>query len=108
MTSEAIGMDQAQNVIKENKAETIWDGSVGQNTASYEKDGSSYEIWVEDAQSIAEKVKLIPKYKLAGVAQWKLCLLYTSVKRLDNNYGLFYSKNCRTVFVEILIYSAII
>ena len=72
LTSEAIGMDQAQNVIKENKAETIWDGSVGQNTASYEKDGSSYEIWVEDAQSIAEKVKLIPKYKLAGVAQWKL------------------------------------
>ena len=71
-TSEAIGMDQAQNVIKENKAETIWDGSVGQNTASYEKDGSSYEIWVEDAQSIAEKVSLIPKYKLAGVAQWKL------------------------------------
>lgn len=72
LTSEAIGMDQAQNVIKENKAETIWDGSVGQNTASYEKDGSSYEIWIEDAQSIAEKVKLIPKYKLAGVAQWKL------------------------------------
>lgn len=72
LTSEAIGMDQAQNVIKENKAEPIWDGSVGQNTASYEKDGSSYEIWLEDAQSIAEKVKLIPKYKLAGVAQWKL------------------------------------
>lgn len=71
LTSEAIGMDQAQNVIKENKAEPIWD-SVGQNTASYEKDGSSYEIWLEDATSVAEKVKLIPKYKLAGVAQWKL------------------------------------
>lgn len=72
LTSEAIGMDQAQKAIKENKAEPIWDGSVGQNTASYEKDGSSYEIWLEDAKSIAEKVKLIPKYKLAGVAQWKL------------------------------------
>jgi len=27
---------------------------------------------MEDAQSIAEKVKLIQKYNLAGVAQWKL------------------------------------
>ena len=38
----------------------------------YEKDNSTYQIWLEDAQSIAEKVKLIPKYNLAGVAQWKL------------------------------------
>ena len=45
---------------------------LGRILLTYEKDGSSYEIWVEDAQSIAEKVKLIPKYKLAGVAQWKL------------------------------------
>lgn len=72
LTSEAIGMDQAQNVLTENKVEVIWDGSVGQNKASFEKDGSSYDIWIEDAQSIAEKVKLIPKYGLAGVAQWKL------------------------------------
>lgn len=72
LTSEAIGMDQAQNVLTENKVEAIWDESVGQNKASFEKDGSSYDIWIEDAQSIAEKVKLIPKYGLAGVAQWKL------------------------------------
>lgn len=72
LTSEAIGMDQAQNVLAENQAEPIWDGSVGQNKASFEKEGSSYDIWLEDAQSIAEKVKLIPKYNLAGVAQWKL------------------------------------
>ena len=27
---------------------------------------------LEDAQSVAEKVKLISKYELAGVAEWKL------------------------------------
>ena len=31
-----------------------------------------YQIWLEDSKSIAEKVKLIKKYKLAGVAEWKL------------------------------------
>ena len=72
VTSEAIGMDEAQNVLAENGAEAVWDGSVSQNYATYEKDGSTYQIWIEDAQSIAEKVKLIPKYNLAGVAQWKL------------------------------------
>ena len=72
LTSEAIGMDQAQQVITENNVQTVWDGSVGQNYGTYETQDSTYEIWLEDAQSIAEKVKLIPKYELAGVAQGKL------------------------------------
>ena len=72
VTSEAIGMTEAQNVLTENKVETVWDGSISQNYGEYEKDGSTYQIWMEDAQSIAEKVKLIPKYDLAGVAQWRL------------------------------------
>ena len=29
-------------------------------------------IWLEDAQSVAEKVKLVSKYDLAGVSAWKL------------------------------------
>ena len=72
LTSEAIGMDEAQNVLTENGVEAVWDGSVSQNYATFEKDNSTYQIWLEDAQSIVEKVKLIPKYNLAGVAQWKL------------------------------------
>ena len=72
VTSEAIGMDEAQNVLSANAVEPVWYGSVGQNYATFEQDNSTYQIWLEDAQSIAEKVKLIPKYNLAGVAQWKL------------------------------------
>ena len=72
LTSEAIGMDEAQKVLAENGVEAVWDGSVSQNYATFEKENSTYQIWLEDAQSIAEKVKLIPKYNLAGVAQWKL------------------------------------
>ena len=72
VTSEAIGMDEAQNVLSTNGVEAVWDGSVGQNYATFEQDNSTYQIWLEDAQSIAEKVKLIQKYNLAGVAQWKL------------------------------------
>lgn len=72
LTSEAIGMDQAQQAISDNGAETYWDKTTSQNYGTYEGDGATYQIWFEDSKSIAEKVKLIPKYKLAGVAEWKL------------------------------------
>ena len=72
LTSEAIGMDQAQQAISDNGAETYWDKTTSQNYGAYEGDGATYQIWLEDSKSIAEKVKLIPKYKLAGVAEWKL------------------------------------
>ena len=72
LTSEAIGMDQAQQTISENGAETYWDKKTSQNYGTYEGDGATYQIWLEDSKSIAEKVKLIKKYKLAGVAEWKL------------------------------------
>lgn len=72
LTSQAIGMDQAQEVITTYNVETYWDKNTGQNYGAYENEGASYQIWLEDAQSIAAKVKLVPKYELAGVAAWKL------------------------------------
>ena len=72
VTSEAIGMDQAQQVISENNVETYWDKTTSQNYGKYDIDNSTYQIWIEDSQSIAEKVKLGSKYNLAGVSAWKL------------------------------------
>ena len=72
VTSEAIGMDQAQQTIADNNVETYWDKTTSQNYGKYEIDNSTYKIWLEDAQSVAEKVKLVSKYDLAGVSAWKL------------------------------------
>ena len=72
VTSEAISMPQAQEVIEVHKVETYWNKEVHQNYGKYEEGNDVYEIWLEDADSIAEKVKLVPKYGLAGVAEWKL------------------------------------
>lgn len=72
VSSEAIGMDQAQQVIAENNVETYWDKTTSQNYGKYDIDNSTCQIWLEDAQSIAEKVKLVSKYDLAGVSAWKL------------------------------------
>ena len=72
LSSEAIGMDTAQEVVNTNNAQVYWDSDVSQNYGSFEKDGCTYQIWIEDSQSIAAKVQLIQKYNLAGVAAWKL------------------------------------
>ncbi|MCD8153664.1 MAG: glycosyl hydrolase family 18 protein [Clostridiales bacterium] len=72
LSSEAIGMDSAAEVIAENGVETWWDETAGQNYGEYQVGNTTYQIWLEDSQSIAEKVKLATQYDLAGVAAWKL------------------------------------
>ena len=70
--SEAYGMDNAQAVVKQAGVDTTWDKKAGQNYATWEADGSKYEIWLEDSKSIEAKLKLMKKYKLAGTAEWSL------------------------------------
>lgn len=70
--SQTLSMDEADVFVTEHGIETYWDASVGQNVGSVETGDARYSIWLEDEQSIAEKMKLIQKYDLAGVAEWRL------------------------------------
>ena len=70
--SDAYGMDNAQAVVKQAGVDTTLDKKAGQNYATWEADGSKYEIWLEDSKSIEAKLKLMKKYKLAGTAEWSL------------------------------------
>lgn len=72
LSSEAIGMGQTQEVVAKYNVETYWDKNTSQNYGAFENEGAEFQIWIEDAQSIAEKVKLSSQYNLAGVAAWKL------------------------------------
>lgn len=72
VTSEVLGMDGASNYVKEHNMEVVWDKSVGQNVAELQADDALYRIWMEDEQSIEEKMKLVQEYELGGVAEWKL------------------------------------
>ncbi len=72
VTSEAVGMDTAREFVKKNKVETYWNEDYQQNYGEYQDGNDLYQVWLEDAQSIAARMKLIRKYKLAGVAEWKL------------------------------------
>lgn len=72
VTSEVLGMDGADQYVTQMGMTKTWDASVGQNVATVETDTARYTIWMEDEQSIEEKMKLIENYGLSGVAEWKL------------------------------------
>ena len=91
LSSEAIGMDTAQEVVNTNNAQVYWDSDVSQNYGSFEKDGCTYQIWIEDSQSIAAKVQLIQKYNLAGVAAWKLGFENSSIWQVITDNPVSYT-----------------
>ena len=86
ITSEVLGMDGSAEYLKENGIEAFWDEKSGQNVAYFEGEESIDSIWIEDEQSIAEKMKLIQEYKLAGVASWKLGFERASIWDVISQY----------------------
>lgn len=72
VTSRAVSMQYAEQLVAENNASKIWDAVSGQYYATYKKDGATYKIWLEDESSIKLRVELSQKYNLAGVASWKM------------------------------------
>ena len=72
LSSEALSMRSAEETVSANDATYVWDEETAQNYAEYSKDGSDYKIWLEDADSIEEKVVAIANANIAGVAAWRL------------------------------------
>lgn len=72
VTSETVSMKRTSTVLAQYGVQAKWDGKTGQNYAEWEKDGVTYKIWIEDAKSIEEKLKVMKANKLAGTAVWKL------------------------------------
>ena len=75
----SVGMDEASRILSVNGVTPEWDSNCGQYYAQYEKDGKTYKIWLEEATSIEEKLKLMKANNLAGVAAWKLGLENSSI-----------------------------
>ena len=72
VTSEALGMNDADQKVKNNNAEPVWDDTTKQYYVEIEYDGAIYQMWMEEETSIEEKMKLIKQYELAGVSSWRL------------------------------------
>ena len=72
VTSEAYGMSDIQEYITNHNMTVSWDASTGQYYAETTEDGTLIQIWVEDAESIRQKLDVMQAYGVKGVAEWRL------------------------------------
>lgn len=79
LSSYATNMAEVQKLISANGVTPIWSAVDGQYYVEYINKGVTYKIWVEDATSLEEKLKVMQEYQLAGGAFWKLGLETSNV-----------------------------
>ena len=86
VSSYAYGMNDAADIVSQAGVQAEWDDTTKQNYAQWDADGGTYKIWLEDSQSLEEKLKVIKSNNLAGVAEWSLGMEDTSVWDLILQY----------------------
>lgn len=72
LSSQAVGMEAAEEYIRAHNITTEWDEETCQNYGEYTEGGSLFQVWLEDASSIEVKLNIMEKYQIGGVASWRL------------------------------------
>ena len=73
LSSEAVSMQVAKEYVANHHLELQWDSNCGQNYGEYKSnDGTLNQIWVEDAESIQQKIDSMKAQNIAGIAAWSL------------------------------------
>lgn len=86
LTSQAIGMQEAETAVANAGVTASWDEETQQNYAEWTADGNTYKIWLEDEQSLEAKLKVMQEYDLAGAAAWKLGFEKSGIWELISQY----------------------
>lgn len=71
VSSKAIYMSRQDRTIKEQKLTPTYLEDIGQNYVEYKEGSLVKKIWMEDKVSMKNRVELVKKYNLAGVATWR-------------------------------------
>lgn len=86
VTSEAYGMTTAAALIEEQGVTPVWDEETQQYYAMWTVDDTTYEIWLEESESIKAKLEVMESNNLAGTAAWKLGFEDSSIWKVIELY----------------------
>ena len=86
VSSKALGMQDIQDFIQTHGMTESWNAEAGQNYAETTEDGKKIQIWVEDAQSIQQKLDVMQSFGIKGVAEWRLQFETADVWDTISNY----------------------
>lgn len=70
VSSKAIGMEKAEQIIADKKLTKVYLEDIGQHYVEYDADGGKQRIWLEDEKSLQNRIELVHKYQLGGIATW--------------------------------------
>lgn len=70
-STSSLGMSKAKEYIKNNPNSVEWNEIAGQYIVEYKSGSDVVYVYVEDEKALAEKLKLIDEYNLAGFAAWR-------------------------------------
>lgn len=70
LTSSVINMNKIDQTLPSDASKT-WDENTKQYYVEYSNGRYKYQMWIEDVNSIKEKLNLINQYELAGGAFWE-------------------------------------
>lgn len=86
VSSETLFMNKAKNFLEKNGLTARWDADTGQNYVEYTLSGVKYKIWLEDIDSLTERLNVIGGAGVAGVAAWRLGMESEEVWQIIGNY----------------------
>ncbi len=86
VTSTAYGIKKIQVAIDNADAKIVRDKNTDMNYAEWKEGSATYKVWLEDADSLETKLKMMKEYELAGVAAWRLGFEGTSTWELILKY----------------------
>lgn len=81
-----LTMRMQQDWIAKAGVEPVWDEETCQNYIAYDKDGITYQCWLEDTASIQVKLNVMKAQEIAGVAAWKLGIEDKAVWEVIDQY----------------------
>lgn len=86
VSSKAVGMDAAKKLLSDNSAPLMWDEEKALYYGSYETNGVTVRVWLEEEASIEAKMKLYAENDLAGIGGWRLGLETKAVWSVIEKY----------------------
>ncbi len=72
VTDEYITMSNEADFMSRAGVTAVWDEETCQNYAEWTSGNATYQIWLEDAESIAVKLNMMTTKNIGGVAVWRL------------------------------------
>ena len=87
VSSEAVSMKIASDYISNHGIDMQWNAEAGQNYGEYTgSDGVFNQIWMEDAESIGQKIDSMRASGIAGIAEWSLGMETSDIWEVIANY----------------------